>query len=104
MSTHVKSAVTELATLDHGRRPIGTTAGRIVAVDSNNRFGIRLIADPANTEPVYIGLADVTPGTVEATDGYPLLPGRELSLPLGTCRELWGVAPTQTQQVFALWM
>lgn len=103
MTTQIKKAVTELNTLGHGRRPIGTSAGRIVAVDSNNHFGIRIVADPLNTDNVFIGGPTVTAGTEETTDGYLLQPGRELTLPLGTCHELWGISPTATQKLYCIW-
>lgn len=100
MSTHLKSAVAEVDSLDHGRRNIATSPTRCVPNDSHNKFGVRLKADQANTEPIYVGNSDVTAATETTTDGFPLWPGEEIWLPLGQARDVWAIAPTTSQTVF----
>lgn len=100
----IRQAVTEVNTLGQGRRPITTVAGRVCGQTGvAARFGVVLRADPANTEPIYVGGANVTPGTSETTDGFPLYPGETLSLQIGDPHKLYAIAPTTAQYVFALW-
>lgn len=100
----IRQAVTEVNTLGQNRRPIGTTAGRVCGQTGvAARFGVVLRADPANTEPIYVGGSNVTAETEPTTDGMPLYPGESLSLQIGDPHKLYAIAPTTTQYVFALW-
>lgn len=59
--------------LDHGAvSSIGATALPLSATGIFAQSGVVVRADASNTAPVYVGNADVTAGTVDATDGMPL--------------------------------
>ena len=72
-----------VASFDHGRKSsIGVSAEQLVTTTLHAAKGIELIAAPTNSGTVYVGNADVTAGSADATDGFPLAPGARLFLPL----------------------
>ncbi len=100
MSTHVKSATTEAASMGHAQRTIASTVGgtRVTAAATTGRFGVRIKARPDNTEAVYIGLSGVT-----TANGYPLSAGEELAIPVGNANDIFAICASGGQNLCLLW-
>ena len=62
-----------------GKGSISTTPLQLTTVDAEGQRGIQITADSGNTAAVYVGESNaITPGTVDATDGYPIAAGATL--------------------------
>ena len=91
------------ATFDHGaNRDIDATAEQITSTSFACKFGVRLRADPANTGTIYIGNSDVTAGTTDATDGFPLRAGESVFLPVSNANIPYAIGSTTNQIVYWL--
>ncbi len=87
-----------VASFDHGRKSgIGVSAVQLVTTPLHAAKGVELIAGSTNSGTVYVGNADVTAGSADATDGFPLAPGARLFLPLDDPSKVYlrGSAPGQ---------
>lgn len=66
--------------------------------------GILLVADQANTLPVFIGSSiGVTAGSAAATDGVPLYAGAALLVPVASPSLIFGITSSAANQV-VYWM
>ncbi len=52
-----------------------------------------------NVDCVFVGLASVTPGTNQPTDGFPLTPGASIELPVSDPSKVFLVSQTPGQLV-----
>lgn len=89
------SAVTTGATSS-----IGTSAVQLTSSNIPCRFGVKVIADRTNTGTVYVGRSTVTNGVVDATDGFPLLRGEQVGLPIRNANLVWVIGSTAGQKVY----
>jgi hypothetical protein len=90
-----------VASFDHGRKSgVGTSAVQLVATPLHAAKGIELIAASTNTGTVYVGNADVTAGSADDTDGFPLAPGARLFLPLDDPSKVYVRGSAAGQTVF----
>lgn len=94
--------VTEVTTaLDHGsNRDIDTTAEQITSTSYAAKFGVLIKASPLNTGTVYIGNSDVTAGTTDATDGFPLLPGETVLIKVNNANIPYAIGSANNQIVY----
>jgi hypothetical protein len=84
------------------KNDVGGTAEALSADDTILLNGLTLKANLLNTagHAVWVGDADtVTPGTTEATDGFPLYPGESISLPIDQASRVFVVSSTTAQKV-----
>lgn len=65
-------------------------------------MGILVKADAANAGIVYVGNADLTAGTADATDGYPLSAGDAVLIEVEDARQLYVFASQVDQVVYWL--
>jgi hypothetical protein len=90
-----------VASFDHGRKSsVGVSAVQLVATPLHAAKGIELIAASTNSGTVYVGNADVTAGSADATDGFPLAPGARLFLPLDDPSKVYVRGSASGQTVF----
>ena len=84
--------------LPHGsKNGIGGTALALSTDETILLNGLTIKADLLNTagHAVWIGGEDtVTPGTTEATDGFPLYPGESIPLPIDQATRVWVISTT----------
>jgi hypothetical protein len=86
---------------DHGRNgAVGTSAVRLTTASLHAARGVQLKAATTNTGTLYVGNSDVTAGTAEATDGFPLGPGDALFLPIDDPSKVFLIASAASQAVF----
>lgn len=86
---------------DHGSKSgITTAAVPIVATKTICKRGVQVKADSANAGIVYIGNSDVTNGSADATDGFPLSAGQGLFVPAQDAATVYVVASAATQKVY----
>lgn len=88
---------------DHGRTSsIGTSATALTSNSTHAAKGVQIKAASANTGVLYIGNSDVTADSADATDGFPLLSGDSLFLPINDPRKIFVVASAANQKAFYL--
>ena len=86
-----------------GKGSISTTPLQLTTVDAEGQRGIQITAASGNAAAVYVGESNaITPGTVDATDGYPIAAGATVVIPTLRADELYVVAPSAGHQVH--WM
>lgn len=87
---------------DHGSKgSIGVSALPLTAVGFGAAKGIELIAAATNAAGiVYVGNADVTAGSAEATDGFPLAAGARLFIPIERVSSIHLIGSTTGLKVF----
>lgn len=90
-------------TFDHGSNSaIGVAATRFIVAATPAVLGVEVKAANANTANIYIGNADVTAATVDATDGMELGPGESILVRIDDVNKLYAIAAADTQRVFWL--
>lgn len=88
---------------DHGATSsVGTTAVQITATLTRCKRGVQVKAAAGNTGKVYVGNADVTNGTTDATDGFELSAGDGLFVPCFDASTVYVIGSAATQKVFWL--
>jgi hypothetical protein len=86
---------------DHGRKSsVGTTAVQLSATAYRATKGVQLKADAANSSTVYVGNADLTADTADATDGFPLAAGEGLFVPVDDVSKVYVRGGAAGQKVF----
>lgn len=65
---------------------------QIIATSTPLQFGVTVKAHSQNPCRVYVGLSTETPGTVEATDGYPLEEGEAVFIPVDNANKVYVIA------------
>lgn len=88
-------------TFDHGSKgSVGAAAVQIVATKTRCFRGVQVKADSSNTGVVYVGNSDVTAGSAEATDGFPLSAGQGLFVPVQDAATVYVVGSSAGQKVY----
>lgn len=89
-------------TWDHGsNRDIDATAEQITTASVPALHGVWVKADPANGAGiVYLGNSDVTAGTTDATDGWPLAAGQEAFVRVNNANKVYGIGSTTNLIVY----
>jgi hypothetical protein len=88
---------------DHARLAgIGATAVRLTTTSLHATRGVQLKAAATNTGTLYVGNSDVTAGTVEATDGFPLTAGEALFVPVDDPSKVYLIGSAAGQAVHYL--
>lgn len=82
-------------------RDIDTSAEQITASSVTAKRGWLLKADAGNSGIIYIGASDVTAGTTDATDGYPLSAGESEFFPVEDLSTLYGIGSATNQVIYA---
>lgn len=90
---------------DHGRlNAIGVTALPLVGTPTQAKRGVYVHAPAANPATVYLGNADVTTDTADATDGFPLIAGATSPLlPIEDVSKLYARAASGTTSKLFFW-
>lgn len=92
-----------LANFDHGRTSsIGTSAVRLTNASSHTPRGVQIKAAIGNTGTVYVGNSDVTANAADATDGFPLVGGEALFVPIDDPSKVYVIGSASGQVVFYL--
>lgn len=82
---------------------VGTTVG---AVSTNSRKlagGVQIVAAASNTGVVYVGVRpNLTAGTNDDSDGFPLSAGESVLLPVSAESEVYAIADAASQKLFML--
>ena len=86
---------------DHGRKSsVGTSAVQLAATSYRAAKGVQIKADAANSAAVYVGNADLTADTADATDGFPLAAGEGLFVPVDDVNKIYVRGGSSGQKVF----
>jgi hypothetical protein len=92
-----------LNNFDHGRTSsIGTSAAPLTSVSSHAPRGVQIKAAIGNTGTVYVGNSDVTANAADATDGFPLVGGEALFVPVNDPSKVYVIGSASGQTVFYL--
>ena len=79
---------------------IDTDAERLTSRDFPCRNGIVIKTPADNAGTVYVGLIDVTAGTVESTDGFPLAGEDSFEIEIENVNLIYVIASQVNQQAF----
>jgi len=91
------------ATFDHGSNSaIGVAATRFIVASVPATLGVEVKAANGNTANIYVGNADVTAATADATDGMELGPGESILVRIDDVNKLYGISTASDQRVFWL--
>lgn len=85
---------------DHGAKTVGTTAAQLVTAETRVNRGVQIKAAFGNTGRVYVGNADVTNGSTDATDGFELSAGQGLFVPTHDVTNVWIVGSAADQKTY----
>ena len=86
---------------DHGsNRDVDATAEALTSVTTEWENGVLIKASISNTGVVYVGNSDVTAGTTDATDGFPLSAGDSLFLEYKRADEIYVIGSAANQIVY----
>ena len=86
---------------DHGRKSsVGTSAVVLSASSYRVAKGVQIKADAANSSVVYVGNADLTADSADATDGFPLAAGEGLFVPVDDVNKIYLRGGASGQKVF----
>ncbi|MCP4899840.1 MAG: hypothetical protein GY906_22970 [bacterium] len=79
--------------INTGAVTVGTTAVQISTSERALEGGVQIKADAANANPVWVGSrTNITAGTSDALDGYPLAAGEVIFLPAHSEAAVWMVS------------
>ncbi|HVU87345.1 MAG TPA: hypothetical protein VHD36_08485 [Pirellulales bacterium] len=85
----------------HGRTSaIGTAAMALVATSVAATKGVQSRAADSNTATVYVGHANLTTDTSDATDGFPLKAGEALFVPVNDASKIFVASTAANQKIF----
>lgn len=86
---------------DHGaNRDVDTTAEVLTATSFDAAKGVTIVADRDNSGVVYVGNNDVTAGTADATDGFPIGAGESITLEVTNPNLIYVRASANNQIVY----
>lgn len=88
--------------LDHGAVTVGTTAVQLSSTSIYAQAGIAIRADKDNAGTVFVGNSDVTTGTSDSTDGFPLYKKDVYIIPSDNVSNVYVRATEASQKVY--WM
>lgn len=93
-----------LSDFDHFSKAVSTSATQLTSSTTSLSIGMLIKAKSINAGKVYIGKSDVTDADTAATDGYELLPGDEVFIPITNPSLVYGISDSGTNTVFVLLM
>lgn len=89
-----------VASFDHGgNSDVDNAAEQITATSMVAKKGVTVKAHKDNTGTIYIGNSDVTAGTADATDGFPLEAGEALFLEVSNANVVYAIASVANQKL-----
>lgn len=88
--------------LDHGSVTVGTTAVQLSSTSVHANSGIAIRADKDNAGTVFVGNSDVTTGTSDSTNGFPLYKKDVYIIPADDVSNVY-VRATEADQI-VYWM
>jgi len=95
------SAGVSSAVFDTGSNlDVDTVAEQLVAASMPAIRGVLMATPVANTGVIYVGNADVTAGTTDATDGIPINAGETLFLEIDDANKLYVIGSAANQKIF----
>jgi len=81
-----------------GGAAVGATVAALSTDTHELQGGVQLVADADNTGVVYVGTrSNLTAGTADATDGFPLSAGEALFIPANSESEIHHIADAAAQ-------
>lgn len=87
------------STFDHGSNlDVDTTAEQLPSQAA--KVGVTVKAGVTNTGIIYVGNSDVTAGTNGATDGFELVAGESITLPVNNANLIYVIGSANNQKVF----
>jgi hypothetical protein len=89
------------APINTGGVDVGTSVVAVSAFTRQLEGGVQVVADATNTDIVYIGVrSNLTAGTNDDTDGFPLSSGESLFLPVDSESDMYMIADAVSQKIF----
>jgi hypothetical protein len=86
---------------EHGAKSsIGTTALQLTSAEFYCRRGLLIKAASGNSGTVYVGKSDVTTGSADATDGFPLAASEAVTIEVDDPRKVYVRGSASGQKVF----
>jgi hypothetical protein len=77
---------------------------RLTSLDISTNEGVLVYADSGNLEAIYVGDSNVTAGTNNNTDGFPIPPGKALLIKIDQPNKIFCVTPSGFTGHRAFWM
>jgi hypothetical protein len=79
---------------------IGTKPVKLTPEIEKKLERVIILADPGNTDKVWIGVEGLDAGETEGRSGFPLSPGSSITLTNVELGQFWVVASSGTQKVY----
>lgn len=90
-----------ISTFDTGSKSaIGASALQLIVASVPTHFGVIIKAANGNTGTVYVGNADITAGSADATDGFELGAGESITLEVDNANKVYVIGSAAGQKVF----
>lgn len=87
----------------HGWVVVGTSPVQLTAkIFAEVYKGVLIVADPDNTNTIFLGRASVTSDKDPDTGGIPLPPGASITIPIEAPQLIYAISDAATQRV--AWM
>lgn len=100
MSRKVFIGPKEKAVINTGGLSAGTTVQQLSSNTRELKGGVQIVADNGNTNIVYVGVrSNLTAGTDNDLDGFPLTAGQAIFLPATTESEIYVIAAAASQGI-----
>lgn len=81
-----------------GKKTIGTTVEQLSSSTRELALGVQCLAAPGNTNTVYVGTKEnLTAGSNDATDGFPLAAGSSILVPANSESEVYIIGGAASQ-------
>ena len=95
------AATASVTSFSNGRNSdVGTAAEQVVVASTPATRYVTIKAASTNAGIVYVGGAGVTANTVDATDGYELVAGGSITIPVDDVNKVYVIASQITQGVY----
>lgn len=85
--------------IQHGHKEVGTNAVQVTSSPTRFVKGVVVLADSANSAPVYVGSYLVTADSAETSGGFPLEAGKSVSLQIEDLSKLYAVSTAAAQKL-----
>lgn len=92
--------VTNFSRPNTGTLPVGTTAVQVSTSTRELTLGVQILADAGNAGVIYVSSSpNVTAGTNDETDGFPLVAGATLMFPAREENKVYLIATAVLQSI-----
>lgn len=100
MSKNTNTKLVAFTKPNTGTKPVGASVVQLSTSSRQLTNGVQILADPGNSGVVYVGsIPNVTAGTNNETDGFPLAAGASILFPARSEEDVYLIADGASQSV-----